>query len=199
VLMSPEPQTETLSRDDVVQISKTWWVFLIMGTLSVIAGVILLEVDWTLKNLAYFVGAIFIVRGLFDIAARPVDGAPRSWSVGTGVVNIVMGVILLAWPEPTFRVIAAIIGIWLLIAGVVLVVGSIANHGSDSLWWFSLFVGGISIVLGIWAIRRPGLTLSIIIVLTAIWAIIMGTLEIAAAFEVKRLPKRFDKLANATP
>ena len=41
-----------------------------------------------------------------------------------------------------------------------------------------------------------GLTLSIIIVLVGIWAILMGALEIAAAFEVRRLPKRFDKLAR---
>jgi uncharacterized membrane protein HdeD (DUF308 family) len=198
MLMSPVPETETLSRDDVVEISKTWWVFLIMGALSVIAGVILLEIDWTLKNLAYFVGAIFIVRGLFDLATRPVDGAPRSWSIGTGVVNIAMGVILLAWPEPTLRVIAAIIGIWLLIAGLVLVVGGIANHSSDALWWVTLSAGVISIVLGIWALRRPGTTLSIIIVLVGIWAILMGTLEIVAAFEVRRLPKRFDKMTKAT-
>ena len=198
MLLSPVPETDALSRDDVVAISKTWWVFLIMGTLSVIAGVILLEVDWTLTHVAYFVGAIFIVRGLFDLGTRPVDGAPRSWSIGTGIINIAMGVILLAWPQPTLRVIAAIIGIWLLIAGLTLFVGGIANHGEDSLWWVTMSTGAISIVLGIWALRRPGLTLSIIIVLVGIWAILMGTLEIAAAFEVKRLPKRFDKLAKAS-
>ena len=93
--------------------------------------------------------------------------------------------------------IAAIIGIWLLIAGLTLFVGGIANHGEDSLWWVTMSTGAISIVLGIWALRRPGLTLSIIIVLVGIWAILMGTLEIAAAFEVKQLPKRFDKLAKA--
>ncbi len=196
MLLSPVPETDALSRDDVVAISKTWWVFLIMGTLSVIAGVILMEIDWTLKNVAYFVGAIFVVRGLFDLATRPVDGAPRSWSIGTGVINIAMGVILLAWPEPTLRVIAAIIGIWLLIAGLLLFSGGIANHGEDSLWWVTMSSGAISIVLGIWALRRPGLTLSIIIVLVGIWAILMGALEITAAFEVRRLPKRFDKLAR---
>ena len=154
MLLSPVPETDALSRDDVVAISKTWWVFLIMGTLSVIAGVILMEIDSTL-NVACFVGAIFVVRGLFDLATRPVDGAPQSWSIGTGVINIAMGVILLAWPEPTLRVIAAIIGIWLLIAGLLLFSGGIANHGEDSLWWVTMSSGAISIVLGISALRRP--------------------------------------------
>ena len=78
MLLSPITETDALSAEDVVAISKTWWVFLIMGTLSVIAGVILLEVDWTLTHVAYFVGAIFIVRGLFDLGTRPVDdSAPK--------------------------------------------------------------------------------------------------------------------------
>jgi uncharacterized membrane protein HdeD (DUF308 family) len=50
-------------------------------------------------------------------------------------------------------------------------------------------------VLGIWALRRPGQTLSVIIVLVGIWAIVVGALELVAAFEVKRLPKQYDKLA----
>ena len=199
MLMSPVPETAGLTRDDVVALSKTWWLFLIMGALSVVAGVVLLEIDWTLKNLAYFVGAIFVVRGLFDLATRPVDGGSRSWSIGSGIINIMMGVILLAWPEPTLRVIAAVIGIWLLVAGIVLVAGGAANHSSDSLWWVTLGAGVISIILGIWALRRPGLTLTIIIVLVGIWAILMGTLEIVAAFEVKRLPRHFDEMRSTTP
>jgi uncharacterized membrane protein HdeD (DUF308 family) len=194
MLVSPVPEVETVTREDVEQIAKTWWIFLIMGLLSIGVGVVLLEIDWTLTNLARFVGAIFIVRGIFDMATPPVDGAPRSWAIGTGLVNVALGVILLAWPEPTLRVIAGLIGIWLLIAGVVLIVGAVANHDTLPMWWVTLVAGVVSSVLGIWAIRRPGMTLTIIIVLVGIWAIVMGTLEVVAAFEVKRLPKHFDKM-----
>ncbi len=38
MLLSPVPETDGLTRDDVVAISKTWWVFLIMGALSVAPG-----------------------------------------------------------------------------------------------------------------------------------------------------------------
>ena len=77
MLMSPVPETDEISREDVESIAQTWWLFAVVGLLSVIAGVIILEVDWTLKNLAVFVGIVFIVRGVFDVLTPPVDGGPR--------------------------------------------------------------------------------------------------------------------------
>jgi len=198
MLMSPVPETDDITREEVVTIAKTWWLFAIVGLLSVIAGVIILEVDWTLKHLALFVGIVFIIRGIFDVATPPIDGAPRSWAWVTGALNIGFGVVVLAWPEPTLRVIGAVIGIWLLISGIVLIVGAVANHSRLPLWGVTLFAGIVSSVLGIWCLRRPGQTLTVIIVLVGIWAILMGVLELVAAFEVKRLPKQFDKMASST-
>ena len=108
-------------------------------------------------------------------------------------MNIALGVVILAWPEPTLRVIAALIGIWLLVSGIVLMVGAVANHDTLPLWGVTLGAGIVSSVLGIWALRRPGQTLTVIIVLVGIWAIVMGSLELVAAFEVKRLPKHYKK------
>ncbi len=82
--------------------------------------------------------------------------------------------VILVWPEPTLRVIAALIGIWLLVAGIVLMAGAVANHDTLPLWGVTLGAGIVSAVLGIWALRRPGQTLSVIIVLVGIWAIVMG-------------------------
>jgi len=199
MLMSPVPEIDTVTREDVERIAKTWWLFAVMGLLSVIAGVVILEIDWTLKNLALFVGIVFVVRGLFDVITPPVDGASRSLSWVSGGLNIAIGVVILVWPEPTLRVIAALVGIWLLVSGIVLIVGAVANHNSLPLWGVTLFAGLVSSTLGIMALRRPGQTLTVIIVLVGIWAIVMGALELVAAFEVKRLPKNFDKLvASAT-
>ena len=105
--------------------------------------------------------------------------------------------VILVWPEPTLRVIAALIGIWLLVSGIVLMVGAVANHDTLPLWGVTLGAGILSAVLGIWALRRPGQTLTVIIVLVGIWAIVVGTLELVAAFEVRRLPKQYDKLMAA--
>jgi uncharacterized membrane protein HdeD (DUF308 family) len=45
--------------------------------------------------------------------------------------------------------------------------------------------------------RRPGLTLAVIITLTGVWAIVTGIWQILIAFEVRSLPKRLSRLRPA--
>ena len=88
MLMSPVPEIDEVSREDVESIARTWWLFAVVGLLTVVAGVIILEIDWTLKNLALFVGIVFVVRGIFDILTPPIDGGRRQYAWVSGVVNI---------------------------------------------------------------------------------------------------------------
>jgi uncharacterized membrane protein HdeD (DUF308 family) len=194
MLMSPMPDVDTITRDDVETIAKAWWLLLVAGLMSVVIGVVILEVDWTAKSLAFVIGIVLIVRGIFDALTPSMDGAPRSWSMGSGVLSILVGVVMIAWPEPTLHVIAVIIGAWLLLVGIVEIVGAIANHRTLPMWGLALFVGIITTGIGLWALRRPSQTIEVIIVLVGIWSILIGALEIVAAFEVKRMPKDFDKM-----
>jgi uncharacterized membrane protein HdeD (DUF308 family) len=198
MLMSPLPDIETVGRDDVEAIARTWWLLLVVGVLSVAAGIVILEVDWTVRALANVIGIVLIVRGIFDALTPPVDGAPRSWSLASGGLSIVLGVVVLVWPTPTLHVVAILIGAWLLVTGIFEMVGAIANHRTLPLWGVTLVAGMISTVLGVWALRRPGMTIAVLIVLVGIWAIVVGTLEVIASFEVKRLPKEFDRLTART-
>ena len=197
MLLSPMPEIDKISRDDVEHVASAWWLLLVVGVLTVIAGIVILEVDWTVKSLATFVGVVFIVRGLFDAVTPPVDGAPRSWSFVSGAANIVIGIIALVWPGPTLLVIAILIGLWLLFSGIFDIVGAVANHRTLPLWGLTLAVGVLSTGLGIWALRRPGQTLAVVVVLVGIWAIVVGLLGIVAAFEVKRLPETFDRVMRS--
>jgi hypothetical protein len=45
----------------------------------------------------------------------------------------------------------------------------------------------IELVLGLWAMRRPEVTLSIVIVALGLWAVITGVLYCVLAFEVRRV------------
>jgi uncharacterized membrane protein HdeD (DUF308 family) len=53
-----------------------------------------------------------------------------------------------------------------------------------------LILGLIELPIGIWAMRRPGLTLAVLITLTGVWAIVTGVWQCLIAFEVRNLPKR---------
>src|SRR4249920_537509 len=50
------------SRELVRSVSSGWWLLLLNGIVSIVAGGIILLVDWSLNDLAFFLGVLFIVE-----------------------------------------------------------------------------------------------------------------------------------------
>jgi uncharacterized membrane protein HdeD (DUF308 family) len=163
-----------------------WWIPLIAGLLTIVVGIVVLRVHWTVSGLATFLGIVFICRGLVDALRVPLDGGPRSLNVITGVLEAAVGAALLAWPGPGLTVIATFFGCWLVFGGMFEIVGALVNRDNSS-WWLVLLLGILMVILGIWALDRPATTIQLLIALTGIWAIVAGTVEIVFAFELRKL------------
>ena len=91
-----------------------------VGILGIVAGVIVLRNPFeTVTVLATILGAVWIVGGLIEIidamSNKYVDG--RGWLALAGLVSVVAGAVVVAWPAPTVTVIAWIAGLYLVIFG----------------------------------------------------------------------------------
>jgi uncharacterized membrane protein HdeD (DUF308 family) len=180
------------SRDLITSVSRGWWVLLLSGIVSIAAGGIILLVDWSVNDLALFLGAVFIVRGFFNMMSLPLDGSARGWAVALGLVEIGVGLAVLVWPDPTLLVIAAFIGWWVLFSGVMTVAGSISARRVLPYWGLFLALGILEAVVGMWLLYRPGLTLLATIFAIGLWAILYGIVLTAVSIELKNLPDRLD-------
>jgi uncharacterized membrane protein HdeD (DUF308 family) len=74
--------------------------------------------------------------------------------LGLGVVSVVIGVVILVWPEQTLRVVGVLFGIYLLVSGVIEIIVAFAP-GFRSGWsrFFSAVAGVLSIFLGLISFR----------------------------------------------
>jgi len=74
--------------------------------------------------------------------------------LGLGIVSVVLGVIVLVWPEQTLRVVGVLFGIYLLVSGVIEIIVAFAP-GFRSGWgrFFSAVAGVLSIFLGLISFR----------------------------------------------
>jgi uncharacterized membrane protein HdeD (DUF308 family) len=189
-MLNPMSSGAALDKDTADQISKGWWIILVAGIVSVIAGILILTIRWTVEDLAVFVSILFIVRGVFRLASRPVDGSERGWNLALGVLEVLVGIAFIAWPDPTLLTLAVFIGAWVLVSGIFTIIGSIANRDQVALWWLYLIFGIVEVPLGIVLLNRPNLTLALAIAMAGIWAVLVGTLEIVASFEVKDLARK---------
>lgn len=198
--VSPLFYAEALDRKRAEEISKNWWLLLVNGIISVVAGILILSIPWTLVTLAIFIGAFLVLRGIFQALSPPHTGRSQAWNITIGILSVIVGIAIIA--SPTFAgfsllVLATIIGIWIVIWGIVHIAGSITNRHTSPHWWLSLLAGIFAVALGIIALYEPILTLAVAVIVVGIWAIVIGVTEIALSYEIKRLPQTVDELQRA--
>jgi uncharacterized membrane protein HdeD (DUF308 family) len=196
MLLNPVNDRDVFEIDEAEQVAKDWWLYLIAGITSMIFGALILSVDWSVDGLAAFVGTLFIIQGAAYVVTRPLDGGTRSTNLIAGSAGIVAGIVLLAWPDRGLYTLAVFAGIWIVTSGLIHIVGAFVNRFAPH-WWLVLLLGLIEVPIGIWAMRRPGLTLAVIVTLTGAWAVVTGIWQILLAFEVRSLPRRLNRLRPA--
>jgi uncharacterized membrane protein HdeD (DUF308 family) len=196
MLMCPFLQDEAGWRSTAEQASRGWWTVLLSGMISVVAGVIILSIDWTVGDLAIFVGAYLIFRGLIQMLNGPLGGGMWAYYLGTGALSVIAGIFVVAWPGPTLLVIAIFIGVSIVVFGTLNVAGAIGNRDRAQYWWVVLVLGVIEILLGFWLLRRPGLTLAVAITAIGLWALFVGVMQIVVSFEIRRLPELLDRKSH---
>ena len=179
------------------ELSKQWWVLLVSGLLAIVVGVVILSINWTVHDLALVVGIFLIVNGVLRMLTPPMDNTGRRWSLGVGLVTALIGVAFLAWPSVSLLTLAIFIGAWVLVRGVFDLAGGIVSRQDVKFWWLYVIFGVIEVGLGLVLLDRPDLSLALAIAIVGVWAILIGTLEVLVAFEVKHLPEPLDRLAGS--
>jgi uncharacterized membrane protein HdeD (DUF308 family) len=189
VLLSPVSTRTDFGLEEAESVASVWWVFLLSGLVSLVFGGIILAVDWSVDSLAAFIGALFIIEGAAFLITKPLDGGDRTTNVIAGLLAAGAGVALLVWPDKGLYTLGVFVGIFVLSSGVLHIVGAFVNRHAPH-WWLVLALGLIEVPIGIWAMRRPGLTLAVIVTLAGVWAVVTGIWQCVIAFEVRSLPKR---------
>lgn len=189
MLMNPLNDRTVFGRADAEEASRSWWIFLLAGIASIVFGALILTVDWSLSSLATFVGALFILQGASLAVTPALDGSGPWSNVGAGVLAAAAGVALIAWPDKGLQTVGVFIGIFVLSLGILHIAGAVSNRHVPN-WWHMLVLGLLEVPIGVWAMRRPGQTIVLLVTLTGAWAVVTGIYQVLTAFELKKLPQR---------
>jgi uncharacterized membrane protein HdeD (DUF308 family) len=192
------PFAHQLTRDAAKQLARNWWVLLLSGVVLIAAGFLIFSIDWTIRELATFIGALFIFQGVAEALTTGIDARVRQVNAITGLVSIAAGVLIIVWPEPGLLAVAVVLAAWLIVMGTLAITGAFAARKLLPNWWLLLIVGLLEIPLGVLALANPGATLAALITVAGIWAVAIGVVRVVLAFEVKRLPDDVDR-AFAAP
>ena len=181
-MMNPLNNRTHFGRADVEEASRHWGIFLFAGIASIAFGVLILTIDWSVDSLGTFVG--------LALAVTPsLDGSGRASNLGAGVIAIVAGAALVAWPDKGLQTVGIFIGIFVLSLGLLHIVGAISNRQVPN-WWHMLVLGLVEVPIGVWAMRRPGQTIVLLVTLTGAWSVVSGIYQVLTGIELKKLPQR---------
>jgi uncharacterized membrane protein HdeD (DUF308 family) len=109
-----------------------------------------------------------------------------------GVLTLVLGVVVLVWPEKSIIVVSVLFGAYLVLSGIAQVAFAVALDVSAGSRVLLLISGALSVVLGVLAFRHFGQGYAIL--LLAIWIgvgfIFQGVAETGLAISYPELPER---------
>lgn len=117
----------------------------------------------------------------------PAGGAPAvsKWGViMRGIVAILFGLVILAWPGITARAFILVFGIFAVAAGIFAILGGLRTEDTRRRW-LHLAEGVVAVLAGIVALGWPAITARALLYLIAAWAIVTGIIEMAGAFKTR--------------
>jgi uncharacterized membrane protein HdeD (DUF308 family) len=182
---------QRLTRDAAEGLSRNWTTLLFNGLVLIVAGVLIFSIDWSVRSLSTFIGALFIFEGIYAMVVAGIDN--RAANVVTGLLSAAAGVAIIAWPSPSLIVLGIFLGSWLIVVGTVTISGAFAARTVLPDWWMLLILGLVEVPLGVLALADPGATLAALITVGGIWAVAIGAMRVVLAFQLRGLPEDVDK------
>ena len=97
----------------------------ISGLLLIVLGVILIRhLHLTVALIGLLIGIGWIVQGLSALAAGFSGGEGHGWWIFFGIVSLIGGIVVTAFPTNSVTVIAVLAGIWFIVQGLFEIIGA---------------------------------------------------------------------------
>jgi uncharacterized membrane protein HdeD (DUF308 family) len=183
-------------RSGVRDLSSVWWWFLTLGVVWTLFGTYVLSYRvGSLAAVAALVGVAFLFGGVTQLV---VASRVRSWRwlfIVGGILGVAAGITTFVWPAITLYVVSILVAWYLIIFGIMHLVGALAGP-KLGWWWTQLLLGVAELALGVWAVRSWERSLVTLVTLVGVWAIFHGVAEIFAAFSVLETGRRAERLVG---
>lgn len=177
----------SLTPSELRELTWGWWLALLIGVVSVAAGVIVIaKPSNSLATLAVIVGIFILVDGVVAlVGALSSETQNRGLLAVLGVLSVIAGTLLIRHPLGGVRAVALLVGIWLIAAGVVRFVAAFEAPG-HRLW--RIGVALVLAIFGIVIVASPDIGYATLALITGIGLICygLGLLALGWAMHVAR-------------
>ena len=183
--------TRTTEQHVLEDVSKWWWLWLVIGALWIIVALVILQFESaSVRTVGILIGLMFMIAGAqYVVIGMLAEGWKWLWYV-FGIVLGIAGLVALVNPSEAFAVLADMLGFIFALVGIVWTVEAFATKEDNELWWMGLIAGILMIILGFWTGGQFFISKAYtLLVFAGIWALMKGILDIVRAFQIRKLGK----------
>lgn len=172
--------------------TKDWWIHTLKGVLFIIiGGLALYHPEEALLTLGTYIGYFMLISGvfyLFALFSKQNHEHTRAWYLTEGLLDVVLGIIILSSPTLTVEVLPYFIGFWIIFLGIsqLAIPFSLANGVSGIKIWF-IILGILSLIFGFIIINHPIITGIQLTVILGIFFIAYGLVQTFKSFKLKNI------------
>jgi len=158
-----------------------WWVFVLQGLILLVLGIYMVFAPVSgFATLSFLFGLAILLTGIFEFI-RERDQGSRAFHLLVGVINIILGIILVGNIGTSETILRIVLGLWFLFSGISLM--SLSRFTGPN--WL-LTAGGVIVVLFALAIIFKPLFGAITIdLLIAVGFITTGLFELILGYRLK--------------
>jgi uncharacterized membrane protein HdeD (DUF308 family) len=171
---------------------KNWWVFLIVGILLIFGAIWMFRTPIaSFVSLALLFSTLILISGLltiFFVFANKDDIDNWGIYLVSGVLDVIVGFILLKYPGMTLVLFSMFIGFWLLFRGFSTLSASfkLKKEGTDN-WMWILFFGILIVIFAFMSIVNPLIGASYLVYTLALAILILGIANIFLGLQLKKV------------
>jgi uncharacterized membrane protein HdeD (DUF308 family) len=117
----------------------------------------------------------------------PVHKIGRNWwlPVLSGIVSVAVGIIAIAYPDITLRVLGIIFGINILLVGGIALLMAFDTNSDTTHSVMRLIVGFIAVIAGLTLLVRPGASVAAVLIVISFWLIVVGVADLLRGITIR--------------
>lgn len=179
---------------------RNWWMLLIAGLLIIAAGVaVFFYPESSYEALSIVFGVVMLLTGVTELLLAV---SSRNWfmmrgyNIVGGVLDLLVGIMLCAWPQVTMATLPFILGIWLIYHSFMIIglAGDMSAFKVAGSGWL-VFGGILMLLFAIMIVLKPfSIGVSAIVVLLGIGLIVFGAVLVGASIRLSRVHNYFKEL-----
>ena len=170
-----------------------WQLSMLLGIIFFIVGIVVFfEPGGTYLALSVLFGIVVILSGAFELylGTKAPPGSGMGWYIAGGVIEILLGILLLCTPSMLFTILPFVLGFWLLFRGfmAVGVASEMMGVGIKGAGW-TMTLGILVIISAFLVLFNPIIGVGVVVFWVGLSLLLAGVDLIAHAVTLRRLRK----------